>query len=464
MTIDEKSVTGWGDGQAKAILVEQSGQLYGAVVPGTGAVTSWHSIQSDTFSEASFRAVTEPDERQWDDTHHPDFSAEGAEIAFGFLIGNRISDPFTQLYDNWSLTVSTASPGQIEGTVWDDRNGNGSRDPGEPELAGWTVYVDYNGNQQWDEDIEPSAVADSDGSYTLSQVQPGDWDVAQLPHAGWVQTSPVASAPQRVSVSSGLTVGGVDFGNQTFAFIVSTLDDEHDGDYSDGDLSLREALWLASQQPGNDVITFKETLRGGKIVLDAALGELAIDSNVDIQGLGADQLTVDAAGNSRVLNTMAGITAKISGLTITGGQAGTASGGGINIGVGATVTLAGAVISNNAADPYGGGLYLDRDSTAFWTDVTVADNTAGQLGGGLMASGTVELLRCAVYGNQAFGGSGGGIYNWGGDQYPRLDHFGKRRARWRRDQSSLADFSTPAHQRDGHGQPRLYGRRRVIGD
>src|SRR4051794_7237638 len=32
----------------------------------------------------------------------------------------------------------------LSGTIWNDANGNGSRDPGEAPLAGWTVYLDQN--------------------------------------------------------------------------------------------------------------------------------------------------------------------------------------------------------------------------------------------------------------------------------------------------------------------------------
>ena len=39
-------------------------------------------------------------------------------------------------------------------------------------------------------------------------------------------------------------------------FVVSTLLDETDGDFSSGNLSLREALDLAAEQAGDDVIRF----------------------------------------------------------------------------------------------------------------------------------------------------------------------------------------------------------------
>ena len=58
------------------------------------------------------------------------------------------------------------------------------------------------------------------------------------------------------------------------AFSVSTAVDENDGDYSPGDLSLREALALAAELPGNDVIEFDSSLVGGAITLDATLGQV----------------------------------------------------------------------------------------------------------------------------------------------------------------------------------------------
>ena len=69
----------------------------------------------------------------------------------------------------------------------------------------------------------------------------------------------------------------------TAGLVVSTAIDELDGDHSPGDLSLREALALAAARPGDDVIEFDASLHGATITLDAALGQLEIDSNVVAQ-------------------------------------------------------------------------------------------------------------------------------------------------------------------------------------
>ena len=53
----------------------------------------------------------------------------------------------------------------------------------------------------------------------------------------------------------------------TQEFIVSTLDDENDGDFSAGDLSFREAIALANENEGVDTLTFDPSLNGGTITL-----------------------------------------------------------------------------------------------------------------------------------------------------------------------------------------------------
>jgi subtilisin-like proprotein convertase family protein len=43
-------------------------------------------------------------------------------------------------------------PGSIAGQVWNDLNGDGVKDGGEPGLPNWTIYVDGNDNNQFDTD------------------------------------------------------------------------------------------------------------------------------------------------------------------------------------------------------------------------------------------------------------------------------------------------------------------------
>jgi autotransporter-associated beta strand protein len=88
-------------------------------------------------------------------------------------------------------TIGAALPGGIHGAKWNDLNGNGQWDPGEPALAGWTIYLDANNNGQLDPG-EISTVTDAAGQYAFDGVAPGAYQVCEVPQPGWVQTYPRA--------------------------------------------------------------------------------------------------------------------------------------------------------------------------------------------------------------------------------------------------------------------------------
>ena len=95
-------------------------------------------------------------------------------------------------------------------------------------------------------------------------------------------------------------------------FPVTTLADSGLG-------SLRQAILDANGTPGDDTITVEAS---GTIQLAGALPGLS--SNIDLQGPGADQLTVrrDTGGTYRIFTVARGATVTLSGLTITNGSAG----------------------------------------------------------------------------------------------------------------------------------------------
>jgi hypothetical protein len=183
--------------------------------------------------------------------------------------------------------------------------------------------------------------------------------------------------------------------------VVDTLADNFNYDYSAGHLSLREALYIA-QLPGVTApITFAPGLHG-TIALTG--GPLAITSGVTIQGPGANVLTIDAGGQSRVFSVGGGSADKvtISGLTITGGSA--ATGGGIwNAD---TLTLSDVVVTNNT----GGGIENDQGNL-YLIDSTVSNNTGANTGGGIdmSAGGALTAVNSTIADNTAT--YGGGIFS-----------------------------------------------------
>lgn len=197
--------------------------------------------------------------------------------------------------------------------------------------------------------------------------------------------------------------------------IVDTTSDEGDGSCADGDCSLRDALASAS---GGDMIQFTVT---GTITL--TLGELVIDRNLMIEGPGADRLTISGNNSSRVFKISSGVTAMISGLTISNGAA--PIGGGILNDHG-TLTITNSTIAGNSAstfqNAFGGGIY-NAQGTITITNSTVSGNSASDIfgfGGGIYnTAGTLTINNSTVSGNSASSDvgsdcTGGGIYSFGG--------------------------------------------------
>src|SRR5713101_7862258 len=139
--------------------------------------------------------------------------------------------------------------------------------------------------------------------------------------------------------------------------VLSTLTVTNPADSGDG--SLRAMLALASS---GDTIIFDPSLAGQTITLTS--GELVIDKSLDIEGLGADQLTVSGNDASRVFDiTGGGLTVTLADLAIVHGRA--SQGGGVD-NAGSTVAVFRCLLSNNQAvgvaghDGTGGGISNER--------------------------------------------------------------------------------------------------------
>ena len=101
-----------------------------------------------------------------------------------------------------------AATGSVSGLVFDDLNDNGTQDPGEPGLAGWTVAL-YNGGT-----FVASANTDSDGNYAINNVAPGTYTLAEQLQGGYTETYPTAPGTyQNVTIKAGGALTGFDFGD-----------------------------------------------------------------------------------------------------------------------------------------------------------------------------------------------------------------------------------------------------------
>ncbi len=101
--------------------------------------------------------------------------------------------------------------GSISGFKYNDINGNGIYDPGEPKLAGWTINL-YD-NSVFDE----SMVTNANGDYSFNNLAPGTYSVCEVMQTGWVQTQPgTPSSPicDQVIIAKSNQQSTVVFGNQ----------------------------------------------------------------------------------------------------------------------------------------------------------------------------------------------------------------------------------------------------------
>ena len=209
--------------------------------------------------------------------------------------------------------------------VWLDRNGDGTQDPGEPGIAGVTVYLDLDNNGALDGG-EPTTTTDTNGLYFFGGLAGGTYtvrvDTTTLPGGAspTYDLDGVGATPHAASatLAAGATRTDVDFGYR-------------------GDASLGDRVWLdrnddGAQDPGEpglrNVIVYLDL--NGNSARDAAepFATTGADGNYLIGGLAAGTYTV------RVDTTTlpGGVTAtydldgaatpgSVTGVTLTTGQA-----------------------------------------------------------------------------------------------------------------------------------------------
>jgi Ca2+-binding RTX toxin-like protein len=227
-------------------------------------------------------------------------------------------------------------------------------------------------------------------------------------------------------------------------FIVDTIGDGIDGDYSAGHLTLREAIALANANPGADRIVFAASLKNAEIILTQ--GELFVTDALAIDGDtstdGRADVTISGSGQSRIFNVAGdGASLAVDSLALADGFAYSGTGGaiyanycdGITIrrttfsdcmaagGGGAiyarstALDMAQSLFTGNGSGGNGGGIYL-VGGIASIANTTFNGNCAAVYGGGLsVADGAdVTLANCTITANSAWstggpGDGGGGI-------------------------------------------------------
>jgi Bacterial Ig-like domain (group 3) len=189
-----------------------------------------------------------------------------------------------------------------------------------------------------------------------------------------------------------------------------------------GQIDLRQAIAEANTNGGDSTITFDATVFATPTRIALTQGELELSTageDVTVQGPAAG-LTISGGGQSRVFQVGDGVTATLSGLTLTDGYVNTGPDGGHLSGSGlyneGTTTLNDCTISGNSAAEgsalQNGGFYNDEVGTLILTDCTISGNSSPLGAGGLNNLDKATLTGCTISGNST-GVGGGGLFNDG---------------------------------------------------
>jgi len=137
-----------------------------------------------------------------------------------------------------------------------------------------------------------------------------------------------------------------------------------------------------------DQVVFDNTLASQTITF---LSSIVIDDNLEIVGLGANQLTLSGAGNTRLFFVSPGVNVTISDLSLVDGND-PVSGGAIAVTGSTTVlTLLRCQFLNNTAGTSGGAVN-NSGATVNVLETTVSANTSNTFGGGINNAGAGQLF------------------------------------------------------------------------
>ena len=131
------------------------------------------------------------------------------------IVGDEVAEPREQFFlvlssssgvvidDPQAIVTILDDDGSIGGVKWEDVDGDGAFDAGEPLLEGVTIFIDLDRNGQLDIS-EPTVITDASGSYEFPGLPPGSYVVGEVVPSGFEQTFPRPTSPPLPDILSDL--------------------------------------------------------------------------------------------------------------------------------------------------------------------------------------------------------------------------------------------------------------------
>lgn len=209
-----------------------------------------------------------------------------------------------------------------------------------------------------------------------------------------------------------LNGGGQAADRERMRFFVDSTADTNDGNFTDGQLTLRESVANAND---DDIITFRKLTASSAKVINLVNGEMVLNQDVTLEGVGAaSRLTLDGSGNGARLFTLDGAASvEMSNLTIRNFDSEN-SNGGVFVLESGNLTLTNIVAHGN--NGFNGGVaYLNGNDTSLHIELsTLMSNTASNTSACFYnVEGALTIDRTTLDNNQATL-SGGALITVGG--------------------------------------------------
>ena len=126
--------------------------------------------------------------------------------------------------------------GTISGVKFNDTNGNGERDDGEPGIENWQISL-------YDGEVTTNTNTDQNGNYIFTNLLPTpSYSVSETSQEGWTQTAPGGQGTYNVPLSAGQDSTNNDFGNFKYGRISGYKfeDTNSNGIWDDNEYELSE--------------------------------------------------------------------------------------------------------------------------------------------------------------------------------------------------------------------------------
>ncbi|HET6249141.1 MAG TPA: SdrD B-like domain-containing protein [Tepidisphaeraceae bacterium] len=290
------------------------------------------------------------------------------------------------------LLLSTT--GTVAGVVYNDANGNGSQDNGEPGVAGVTVFVDLNSTGTFASG-DPSAVTDSSGDYSITAVPAGSYTVFETTPSGYTQFSPENNGGIPLNIAAGQTVTNDNFGVQTVgtpppAFIAGNVFDDVNGD----------GIQNNGEAGQSGVTVYLDASNTGTFQAGDPTRQTDPNGNYIFPGLEAGTYSVGIILPTGETQTLPASNANIS-ATLTAGEADTAQ----NFGVTGVPTAAAGTITGVVFNDINGNQVQDANEPGLSGQTVYID----QANSGAFVTGDPTAVTDAN-GNYSFTGLGSQVY------------------------------------------------------